>query len=277
MFGRHTTLALCALGLLAQPFVQGQQTGQIIPTTLPACAQTCPILQQALQSCQANPQAAASCFCQSGLLQPIRTAGTNICNTVCQAADWTTISNWFKQYCANPANPGQGQAGGQTTTTATKPTKTTATTTAPTDQAAATSSDASYLGSDDINRPESGSQWWSNHWEWVLMVIILVIAFTAIGVGGSIWYKRRKRRREGWDDPRPAMSTWAPSRHSVHDFGDAQQGAHQTPAGAPPVPPLPGRGKGKGRATAEATTAPLPPQSPPLGKGRKLRKVLGRG
>ena len=159
MFGRHTTLALCALGLLAQPFVQGQQTGQIIPTTLPACAQTCPILQQALQSCQANPQAAASCFCQSGLLQPIRTAGTNICNTVCQAADWTTISNWFKQYCANPANPGQGQAGGQTTTTATKPTKTTATTTAPTDQAAATSSDASYLGSDDINRPESGSQW----------------------------------------------------------------------------------------------------------------------
>jgi hypothetical protein len=119
---------------------------------------------------------------------------------------------------------------------------------------------------------------WSNHWQWVLMVIILFVAFMILGIGGRIWWRRRQRRREGWDEPRPEMAAWAPNRHSVHDFGSHGGTMAAGAAAGTPAAAHQGRGKGKARATTttqqEPASQPQPPQS---SKGGKLKKVLGRG
>ena len=61
------------------------------------------------------------------------------------------------------------------------------------------------------------------------MIIVLFVAFLLIGIGGTIWHRRYKRRRDYGDSTAPSgshtaashpeMSQWAPSQYSVHDFG----------------------------------------------------------
>jgi len=110
------------------------------------------------------------------------------------------------------------------------------------------------------------------------MVIILAIAFGTIGVVGAIVFKRRKRAREGMDEPRPDMTAWAPgSQHNVHDFagpapfvpsGAATPVSHQQPQGT---------AKGKEReVVAGVATVPIPAGEVRSKKGNKIRKALGR-
>ena len=78
-------------------------SAQLIPTTLPACAQQCTVLIGAQNSCASNPAAEASCFCQNADLAPIRTApSNNLCSAWCSPTDWQTIANWYNtQQCPN--------------------------------------------------------------------------------------------------------------------------------------------------------------------------------
>lgn len=110
------------------------------------------------------------------------------------------------------------------------------------------------------------------------MVIILALGFGIIGIGGAILYKRRKRRRDGELEPRPEMSTWAPSQHNVHDFGNPNSNPNSNPNPNPSYAPgghtasAPPRGKGKGRDVDRAA-----PTGERNGKAsNKVKKVLGR-
>ena len=59
------------------------------------------------------------------------------------------------------------------------------------------------------------------------MLIVLFVAFSLIGVLGTLFYRRHRRRREwsshpptraGLQGSQPDMSFWAPSQRSVHDL-----------------------------------------------------------
>ena len=95
------------------------QQPTLLPATLPACAQTCPVVIQAQTGCvpPAAPVTDAatyqSCFCQSGYLAPLRASSANICAPQCADGDFATISTWYKGFCA------PGAAAAQPTTIAT--------------------------------------------------------------------------------------------------------------------------------------------------------------
>lgn len=86
------------------------------------------------------------------------------------------------------------------------------------------------------------------HWQWVVMIIVLAVGLALLGIIGTILHKRYVRRRDYGDSTapmtsNPQMSTWAPSQHSVHDFGNrgANNGAMSSgtvgpSSEAPPVP-----------------------------------------
>jgi hypothetical protein len=99
------------------------------------------------------------------------------------------------------------------------------------------------------------------------MVLVLIIAFTAIGVGGRIWYRRHHKKVDGEiveSAPQaqpPDMGMWAPSRHSVHDFTGGASREPQRPEST--IAPLPMRKgtltKGKHR---EGTRPSMPARTP---------------
>lgn len=90
------------LTLLA-PLILAQQA--LLPSTLPACAGSCAILQNAQTSCQSNPAAETSCFCQSALLSPLyANSGAQLCPT-CTPADIQAIESWYQGFCKNPTAP----------------------------------------------------------------------------------------------------------------------------------------------------------------------------
>jgi hypothetical protein len=86
------------------------------------------------------------------------------------------------------------------------------------------------------------------HWQWVVMIVVLAVAFLLLGVIGTIVHKRYTRRREYGDSTAPMTSnpqvnTWVPSQHSVHDFGNQNQSPAPAPASAP-TPPAAGSSRG---------------------------------
>ncbi|KAL8805847.1 MAG: hypothetical protein Q9200_005268 [Gallowayella weberi] len=62
----------------------------------------------------------------------------------------------------------------------------------------------------------------STHWRWVLMLIILVLGFTALAVGGVYLKRYIHRRRDAQEamlaGPRQDLHTWGPGQ-SVHEIG----------------------------------------------------------
>ena len=100
--------SLSAFGPLVHLLLVAGQSGSLIPTTLPACAQTCAVLQAAATGCV--PPAAPvtdqntyqSCFCQSALLSSLQTSSSNLCPSQCSDADYATIDTWYKSVC--PSN-----------------------------------------------------------------------------------------------------------------------------------------------------------------------------
>ena len=139
------------------------------------------------------------------------------------------------------------------------------------------------------------------HWQWVVMIIVLAVAFTAIGVGGNIWYRRYKNRREYGDStaPRtgqashPEISQWAPSQQSIHDFGtgpmptNMRQNMTDSPGGSPvsrngnagdvgPTNDQGGgiwKGKGKDVTAVERARSPALAAGPSRAPSRRLTKT----
>ena len=138
------------------PVIYGQQV-TLIPSSLPPCAQTCPVLVQAQNACVppaalvTNPATYQSCFCQSAFLVSLRsTSNSNICVPQCPDGDFATIISWYKSLCS---------IGGAAPTATTLITSTTAIG----DPASMTSASSSALANaGGQTQPPSGSNWYAN-------------------------------------------------------------------------------------------------------------------
>ncbi|MCJ1432001.1 hypothetical protein MMC27_001357 [Xylographa pallens] len=240
--------------LLYSALTTAQSTSSQIPSTLPACAQTCIALTQASQSCASNQATYQSCFCQSALLSSLKTSPTdNKCSPQCGDADFATIASWYNGQCGTSA------AGAPATTPSTLLTSTTSNAgSAPTGAAATTDAPSSATSAPELppnDAPINGPAWYapqislneacytsstympssplyqsdswfssrfSTHYQWVIMLIVLAIGLILLAVLLTWLRKRHARRREASENagPHPAMEEWAPNQRNVHDVGN---------------------------------------------------------
>ena len=90
------------------------------------------------------------------------------------------------------------------------------------------------------------------------MIVILAVALTAGGIIGTIVYKRKsKSRQRGVNNTAPMASnptihSWAPSRHSVHDFGTPTRNVSP-----PPMPPVADESRRQSRRLGKAPAATM--------------------
>ncbi|KAH0491058.1 hypothetical protein TgHK011_002503 [Trichoderma gracile] len=146
---------------------------------LPACAAACGHLYDANGACVPpavptnTPAAYTSCFCFDPRLAPFSTTTAGVCDNACTGDPngMASITAWYHSVC-NVKN-----AAGPTTTTST--TSTTGGASAPQRTDGAPSGD-----------------WISNHWQWVVMLVILVVGIAGIWIGACIWRRRYLRNRE---------------------------------------------------------------------------------
>ncbi|KAL1637688.1 hypothetical protein SLS58_009219 [Diplodia intermedia] len=194
---------------------------------LPACASTCTNFVNAQTGCV--PPAAAvttqqtyvSCFCQSALLTNLRAGSGADCASVCpNAADQTSIQQWYAAFCAS---------GGQAVTSSATSSTTSATgaTSSAADSTSTSNSNAvinDYDGDGDPSNNYEGS-WISAHWKWVIMLAVIFLAMIAFSILG-VWLKRRHRAR------RDAQ------RSNLGHGGEAGPGGPSMTGAIPPPPPM---------------------------------------
>ncbi|KAJ5740037.1 hypothetical protein N7533_012821 [Penicillium manginii] len=202
---RACLLFACTSTLFTTTLAASKPIPTSASSTFPQCGIDCSILKSAQDSCVAGAESTwNSCFCESSLLTTLKTSGA-ICSN-CDSSDQTTLSSWYNSYC---------KSGGSTTSTTSTATAATATTGTSTSTATAASS-----GSKNATTEENKS-WWSTHYQWVVMLIVLVIGFSALAVLG-VWLKRRyEARHPGLYAPNAASSSGAlPVKPgSVNDSG----------------------------------------------------------
>ncbi|KAL8852696.1 MAG: hypothetical protein Q9221_002456 [Calogaya cf. arnoldii] len=214
------------LALLVQQACS-QTTGQaIIPSNLPACAQQCALLQAAQTACTAppNPPPGATyglpCFCGYAPLANLKLdAPTNLCAT-CSTSDNAAIQSWYKGTCSNGGQTTSASNG--QTTPATNPSSSRTATPNPTNQP----NNVANRPGQTPNKEQKG--WMSTHWQWVLMVIILILGLGGLAIGGVYLKRYIHRRRDAQETaaagPRQDLQTWGPGQ-SVHELDPPVIGA----------------------------------------------------
>jgi len=174
---------------LAQQGAGGGLSYTIVPfndiNKLPACAGACGPLWDANGACvppvvaAAEPSVYQSCFCADARVAPFSTGGgANVCPNACTAnpQGLSSIGSWFSSAC-------NVKAGAITP-------KTTGTNTATTTATAGSS------GSNSGNNSGNGGDWLSNHWQWVIMLVVLVVAIAGIWIGACVWRRRYLRKKD---------------------------------------------------------------------------------
>lgn len=147
-------------------------SAQLLAQGLPACAQTCTLLNQAATACsglQSANQGTWACFCQSAYLKTLYSSPSGICDAFCtDPAQNQQVMTWYQSNCGTDNGASEhadNGSGGQTTVVITS-TSTSANPAAPTTAtrgAAATASSGS--SAQNANRKQSeGGSWWDNHW-----------------------------------------------------------------------------------------------------------------
>ncbi|CAI7651189.1 unnamed protein product [Penicillium glandicola] len=217
----------------------------ILPTssssTFPECGLTCTTLTSAQTSCESGDASSwTSCFCQSALLTTLKTSGS-ICSS-CSTTDQTTLVTWYNSYC-NSATA----------------TSSTATSTATASSTAAAST--SGVSSSSTSSTENKS-WFSTHYRWVIMLIVLVIGFSAIAVVG-VWLKRRH------DAKRPNLYHGSSSGVLGTDSPPAPRDAAWGPA---PVP-VQSRELGPGSLASSSRSTVAKASTPVPGTRTRLTKI----
>lgn len=185
--------------------------------TLPACASSCGPLYDVNGACvpPAVATAAASvydaCFCKDARLTAFSTGTAGVCDSACTAtpADLGSIRNWYTGFCAN--------IGEVATTTATG---------TPSSTNTATYSD-----------PASGS-WLSTHYQWVIFLVIVVVAIAGIWIGACIWRRRYLRRKDRQYALGKGLSHQTESGRVVPNGGSNAASVHVPSAGVFQPAPL---------------------------------------
>lgn len=150
---------------------------------LPACAAACGPLYDANGAC-VPPQVAAdggakaytSCFCLDQRVAAFKTATQGVCDEACGAEGLSSIAGWFRSMCgtATKTNGGSTQTQGSATT----------------------GTESSSTGGSRLANQGDGGDWISNHWQWVIMIVVLVVGITAIWVGACIWRRRYLKKKD---------------------------------------------------------------------------------
>ncbi|KAK5658893.1 hypothetical protein OQA88_1707 [Cercophora sp. LCS_1] len=86
---------------------------------------------------------------------------------VCQPAELGSIQGWYTSFCANQAQ--------------TQPT---------------TTGKAGTGNSNNNNGGGGGGDWLSNHYQWVIFLVIMVVGIVGIWVGACVWRKRYLRKKD---------------------------------------------------------------------------------
>jgi hypothetical protein len=109
-----------------------------------------------------------NCFCNYAKLVPGTSQAQGVCDGACIAtpADVTKIQTWFQGFCGVQA------VVTETVTSGSSPTG------------------GSRSGGG------GGGDWLSNHWKWVIMLVILVVGIAAIWIGACIWRRRYLKRKD---------------------------------------------------------------------------------
>jgi hypothetical protein len=150
------------------------ETTLIPVATLPACVSQCGPLFDVNGACvppaaqTAEASVYDSCFCNDPKLAPFKTGTAGVCDSACTAnpADLSSIQGWFTSFCNNVGG-GQGN---------TEPT------------------------SSSTSRPQNngggGGTWLDNHYQWVIFLVIMVVAIVGIWVGACVWRRRYIRKKD---------------------------------------------------------------------------------
>ncbi|KAF3387711.1 hypothetical protein F1880_001372 [Penicillium rolfsii] len=182
--GRGRRLGLLLLSLYASTSTAASILPSAASASFPQCGLSCTVLTQAQSSCEAAAESTwVSCFCQSALLTTLKTSGS-LCSSCTSSSDQSLLSTWYNNYCNS-----NGQDTGSTSTT-------TDTTTAATSASTATAT--AGKSTSNTSAVDQNKSWWSTHYQWVIMLIVLAIGFSAIAAGG-LWLKRR------YDAKRPGL------------------------------------------------------------------------
>ncbi|PKK46815.1 hypothetical protein CI102_10998 [Trichoderma harzianum] len=148
---------------------------------LPACAAACGHLYDANGACVPpaiptnSPAVYTSCFCFDSRLAPFSTTTAGVCDQACTAEPngLASITNWYHSVC-NIKNVA-----------------------APSSTSTISSSSGSPSGSGIPQRTDAPSgDWISTHYQWVIMLVILVVGIAGIWIGACIWRRRYIRRRD---------------------------------------------------------------------------------
>jgi hypothetical protein len=163
--------AMLTTTLLASLYAAAASAQLLAAQGLPACAQSCTLLNQAATACgglQSANQQIWSCFCQSAYLTGLKSSPSGICDAFCtDPSQNQQVMTWYTGNCGSDNGASEhadNGSGGQTTVVITS-TSTSATPTAPTTatRGAATASPTSSSVTGNRKQPEGGS-WWDNHW-----------------------------------------------------------------------------------------------------------------
>ncbi|KAF4452645.1 integral membrane protein [Fusarium austroafricanum] len=154
---------------------------------LPACAASCGPLYDANGACvppqvaaDAGPTAYTQCFCLDRRVAAFSTATSGVCDDACtgDSKGLSSIAGWFRSICSvSDKNGGTTKKTGQSSTTQTGD--------------GASSTAGSRAGADG-----GGGDWISNHWQWVIMIVVLVVGIAAIWIGACIWRRRYLRKKD---------------------------------------------------------------------------------
>ncbi|PQE12674.1 integral membrane protein [Rutstroemia sp. NJR-2017a BBW] len=171
---------------------QQLQDGAIVPfqSDLPSCASQCGPLSDVQGACTppAKSTTDSSCFCSDSRLTPFL-QGTSGVSSVCGAASCTsstdlqTIESWYESYCNVKS--------------------TTGTTTSSSSSSTGTSSSSNSSSNSGSGKPVT---WFSSHWKWVVMLIVLVLGITAAWVLAAFFRRRYLRKREREIEMRPPVA-----------------------------------------------------------------------
>ncbi|KAK0734495.1 hypothetical protein B0T26DRAFT_670786 [Lasiosphaeria miniovina] len=127
---------------------------------------------------QNAPGVYSSCFCADSILAPFKTGSTGVCDpTICTAgSDLASIQGWFTNFCGI-----NGNQVAKTTSSSSSSTSTPGTGSA---------------GVTNANSGGGGGTWLSNHYQWVIFLVVIIVAIVGIWVGACMWRRRYLRKRD---------------------------------------------------------------------------------
>ncbi|KAI5200391.1 hypothetical protein AUEXF2481DRAFT_32974 [Aureobasidium subglaciale EXF-2481] len=237
-------------------YASAQQLLVYSDTALPSCAQQCTILQSAQTGCipPAAPVTDAviyeSCFCQSGYLTPLKAAGSTLCSDVCEAADVAKIASWYQSNCADNGVAAAARVSAAGTTT--DPTATRTASTIASSVATSTTGSSSGSQSTKNQNTEPQHSWWSEHWKWIVMLIVVFVGLGIFTVTLVLLRRRHHRRQDAANAPFNSGIT----RHSLPAPSVTPPALGKAPSNQASRTSLP-RVREKDRMTV--TDVPVPP------------------